>query len=108
MRTKWWVCRQQALDWLRADLAASTCDAKNGNQNLQQAIPPRLAPWQQDTDLTALRDEKALAALPAKERAVWQQLWADVAALRKKVESSNCAWRAGQPRVQQTGVPQYL
>ncbi len=40
-------------------------------------------------DLAALRDEKALAALPEKERAAWQQLWADVAALRKKVELKN-------------------
>jgi hypothetical protein len=36
--------------------------------------------------LTALRDQKALAVLPEKERAAWQQLWADVAALRKKCQ----------------------
>jgi len=34
-----------------------------------------------------LREEKALAALPEKDRAAWQTLWADVAALRKKVET---------------------
>ena len=46
----------------------------------------RLAHWQQDADLAPLRDAKELAALPEKERAAWQQLWADVAALLKKVQ----------------------
>src|SRR5262249_18392677 len=52
-----------------------------GNPNLHQAIQQRLAHWQEDEDLAALRDEKAP---PEKERMAWQQLWADVAALRKK------------------------
>jgi hypothetical protein len=33
-----------------------------------------------------VRDAKSLAVLPEKERVAWQQLWADVAALRKKVD----------------------
>jgi serine/threonine-protein kinase len=78
--------RQQALDWLRADLAAYTRQTEKGNPNTRQAIQQRLAHWQEDTDLAAVRDAKALAALPEKERAAWQKLWADVAALRKKVE----------------------
>jgi len=36
-----------------------------------------------------LRDEKALAALPEKERAAWQKLWAEVGALRKKVQKKD-------------------
>ncbi|MBI1918710.1 MAG: tetratricopeptide repeat protein [Planctomycetes bacterium] len=78
--------RQQALDWLRADLTAYTRLTENGNPNSRRAIQQRLVHWQQDTDLISLREEKALAALPEKERAAWQQLWADVAALRKKIE----------------------
>src|SRR5262249_50447303 len=77
--------RQQALDWLRADLAAFTRDA--AIPAARPTIQQRLAHWQQDTNLTALRDAKALAALPAKERAAWQQFWADVAALHTKVET---------------------
>jgi Flp pilus assembly protein TadD/serine/threonine protein kinase len=77
--------RQQALDWLRADLTAYVRLAEQGNPNARQAILQYLAHWQQDTDLTALRDGKALAALPQKERAAWQELWADVAALCKRV-----------------------
>jgi tetratricopeptide (TPR) repeat protein/serine/threonine protein kinase len=78
--------RQQALNWLRADLASYTRLAEQGNHQTRQAIQQYLAHWEQDADLTPLRDEKALAALPEKERAAWQQLWAAVGALRKKVE----------------------
>ena len=49
-------------------------------------VQQRLAHWGQDPDLAAVRDDKALAALPEKERQAWRKLWADVAALRKKVE----------------------
>jgi len=59
-------------------------DADNGNPNTRRAIQQRLAHWQEDTDFTAVRDVKALAALPEKERAAWQKFWADVAALRRK------------------------
>ncbi|MBI1918876.1 MAG: hypothetical protein HYS12_29655, partial [Planctomycetes bacterium] len=78
--------RQQALDWLRVDLAAYTRLAEKGDQNTRREIQQRLTHWQEDTDLTAVREAKAL---PEKERAAWQQLWADVAALRKKVEGKN-------------------
>jgi len=37
--------------------------------------------------LTTVRDVKTLAALPEKERAAWQKLWTDVAALRNKVKT---------------------
>ena len=36
---------------------------------------------QQNTDLAAIRDEAALAKLPPEERAAFNKLWADVAAL---------------------------
>src|SRR5262249_32299567 len=78
--------RQQALAWLRDDLAAYTRLADNSNANTRRAIQQRLAHWQEDTDVTAVRDAKALAALREKERAAWEKLWADVAALRTKVE----------------------
>ena len=59
---------------------------EKGNANLRQAIQQQLTHWQQDTDLPLLRDEKALAVLPEKERTAWQQLWADVAIPRKKCQ----------------------
>jgi hypothetical protein len=78
--------RQQALDWLRADLGAYIRLAENGNRNIHQAVQQRLTHWQENPNLAALRDAKALAVLPEKERPAWENLWADVAALRKKVE----------------------
>jgi hypothetical protein len=42
--------------------------------------------WNQDEDLVAIRDVKELAKLPKAEREAWKELWADVAALLKRVE----------------------
>jgi tetratricopeptide (TPR) repeat protein len=70
--------RQQALDWLRADLTAW---AKTTDRALVQR---KLTHWQQDPDLTSVRDKDALAKLPEAERQAWHKLWADVADLLRK------------------------
>lgn len=44
----------------------------------------RMTHWKQDTDLTGVRDPKALQKLPPDERAAWQKLWQDVDALLAK------------------------
>jgi tetratricopeptide (TPR) repeat protein len=79
--------RQQALDWLRADLKALSKHLTSWWPGQADRARKALEHWQQDADLAALRDPKALAALPEKERVAWQQLWADVAALRKKADT---------------------
>jgi hypothetical protein len=76
--------RQQALLWLQAELAE--CTRLAAKADARQLVLRRLTEALQDADLAAVRDEKALSALPAEERAAWQKLWADVAALRKKAE----------------------
>jgi serine/threonine-protein kinase len=76
--------RQQALDWLRADLDAYTALA--GKVDGRRLVRQRLTHWLKDEDLTGVRDDKALAALPVKEREQWRKLWADVADLLKKTE----------------------
>ena len=76
--------RMQALTWLRADLTASKALADKAEA--RQTVRQRLAHWLKDEDLASVRDEKALPALPEAERKRWQQLWADVAALLKKVD----------------------
>jgi tetratricopeptide (TPR) repeat protein len=70
--------RQQALDWLRADLAlwAKTTD--------RAVLQRTLAHWQQDPDLASLRDKDALAKLPEAEREAWKKLWQEVEALLTK------------------------
>jgi serine/threonine-protein kinase len=72
-RARW---RKQALDWLRAELAAW---AKVTDRALVQRT---LEHWQKGPDLGGLRDREALAKLPAGERKEWRRLWADVEALR--------------------------
>jgi serine/threonine-protein kinase len=70
--------RQQALHWLRADLAAWTKAAD------RTPMPGTLKHWQQDPDLAGVRDQEALAKLPHAEREAWCQLWSDVADLLQK------------------------
>jgi tetratricopeptide (TPR) repeat protein len=78
------MLRRQALGWLRADLTVYTRLAGGAEAAARQAVRQRLAHWQQDTDLAAVRDPAALARLPDDERKAWRQFWDDVAALLKK------------------------
>lgn len=80
--------RKQALDWLRAELAAWAKQAEGGKAEQRTQVQQALRHWQQDTDLAGVRDAAAVAKLPEAERAGWQKLWADAAALLKKAEAS--------------------
>jgi hypothetical protein len=88
--------RQLALRWLRAELADFAkkveADPKQGGD-----VQSKLQWWQKDTDLTAVRDDKALAQLPKDERRDWQSLWTDVAQLLQKVMSDPVSMRLGVP-----------
>jgi tetratricopeptide (TPR) repeat protein len=79
--------RKQALDWLRADLALRTKQLESGPPAERTAAQQALQHWQQDRDLAGLRDNDALAKLPAEERGACETLWADVAALLKKADA---------------------
>jgi hypothetical protein len=80
--------RKQALDWLRDDLALHTKQLASGEPAERKAAQETLRHWQQDSDLAGIRDTAALVKLPAEERAACAKLWADVAALLKKAETS--------------------
>jgi serine/threonine-protein kinase len=79
--------RQQALDWLRADLALRRRQLESGQPADRAEVQQQLKRWQQDTDLAGIRDVAALAKLSAEERAACEKLWADVAALLKKAQT---------------------
>jgi tetratricopeptide (TPR) repeat protein len=79
--------RQQALDWLRADLALRTKQLQSGKPADRTAVQQALRHWQKDTDLIGLRDKEALAKLAAQEQKMFARLWADVAALLKQAET---------------------
>jgi tetratricopeptide (TPR) repeat protein len=78
--------RQQALDWLRADLGLRTRQLETGKPADRAAVQQALRHWQKDTDLAGIRDKAALAKLPADEQKALAQLWADVAALLQKAK----------------------
>jgi tetratricopeptide (TPR) repeat protein len=80
--------RRQALTWLRADLHAWSRLAEGGTPQARAAAARALAWWLEDPDLAGLRDESALANLPAAERDACRQLWADVAALLRRVSQA--------------------
>jgi hypothetical protein len=76
--------RQHAHRWLAAELAALRTLAASGRPADRTKAADALAHWQQDADLAPVRDPQRRAALPADERQAWEQLWADVAALRRE------------------------
>ena len=76
--------RKQAIDWLKADLAAWTKIVESGPPQARQAVSQTLQHWKVDTDLAGIRDPAALAKLPADEQAACRALWAQVEALLGK------------------------
>jgi tetratricopeptide (TPR) repeat protein len=80
-RARW---RQQALEWLRADLTLWAKLLDSDTPQARAGVQQRLRHWQRDPDLAGLRDPAALAELPEAEREGWRQLWADVGALLKR------------------------
>jgi tetratricopeptide (TPR) repeat protein/tRNA A-37 threonylcarbamoyl transferase component Bud32 len=82
------MLRQQALGWLRDDLAVYAKLAERQDSAARQTVRERMQHLQQNTDLDSVRDAAALDRLADDERASWRQLWADVEALRKEVEKA--------------------
>jgi hypothetical protein len=74
-------------DSLDADLALWGKRVQRGSADRAEARQV-LKNWQEDSDLATVHDAAALAKLPADERAACEKLWADVAALMKKAETS--------------------
>jgi tetratricopeptide (TPR) repeat protein len=84
-RARW---RQQAVEWLRADLRAYGKLLEGGQSRNQQRVRQRLLDWQGDPSLAGLRDPAALARLPASEQQACKQLWAEVQALLAKTDAA--------------------
>jgi tetratricopeptide (TPR) repeat protein len=80
--------RKQALAWLNDALKIHRKQLEEDDDQRRTQVRQTLQRWQKDADLESVRGAKALARLPQAERAAWQQLWADVAALLKKTQES--------------------
>ena len=76
--------RKQALDWLRADLAAWSKQLDDNRPMLRPTLLQIVGHWKEDEDLAAIRDKGFLAKLPESEREAFRKLWADVDQLLKK------------------------
>jgi tetratricopeptide (TPR) repeat protein len=72
--------RHLALVWLRADLDAWAKLLDKSPAEVGRA----LGGWQKEADFAPVRDPKALAQLPAGERAAWEKFWEDVAGLLRR------------------------
>jgi Flp pilus assembly protein TadD len=82
-RSRW---RKQSLDWLRGDLTADGKLLDGGKPEDRALVRQNLQHWQQDADLSSLRDKDGVSKLPAEERQACEKLWADVAALLAKAQ----------------------
>jgi serine/threonine protein kinase/Flp pilus assembly protein TadD len=81
--------RKQALDWLRADLAAWNRVLTKDQAKAGPTVARKMTDWQNDPDFAGVRNPEALAKLPEGERADWQKLWADVEETLAKVRQGN-------------------
>jgi hypothetical protein len=77
--------RQQALEWLAAEVGAWTKLIETASKEQRGGIVKTLEHWREDADLAGIRDDVELAKLPETERVALRKLWADVDALLKKV-----------------------
>jgi serine/threonine protein kinase/Flp pilus assembly protein TadD len=75
--------RQQALDWLRADLSAWRAKLKQGTGQAG-TVQQLMQHWLADPDFAGVRGPKALGRLPEGERRRWQRLWEQVEELRQQ------------------------
>jgi serine/threonine-protein kinase len=86
--------RRQALDWLKAELAAWSKVADAGAPEGRAAAAAALAHWRRDSDLAGIRDDDALARLPEAERTAWRALWAEADALLAPVGDAGAKGKA--------------
>jgi Flp pilus assembly protein TadD len=71
------LMRSQALNWLRAELAAWSKVLGEDDVKSRQLARQQLAHWLEDADLAGVRGD-ALAQLPEMERRPWRDFWADL------------------------------
>jgi tetratricopeptide (TPR) repeat protein len=76
--------RQEALDWINAELTAVAHLLEKGAPRGRGEIPKRLGRWQVDPAWVGLRADAALDTLPIAERRAFRELWSRVETLRQE------------------------
>jgi serine/threonine protein kinase/Flp pilus assembly protein TadD len=89
--------RQQALDWLRADLQAYRQVMEKFADKAGPEIAQRMQHWLKDTDFAGVRGPESLTRLPETERKEWQKLWEEVEALRQRAAGKPAAASPTRP-----------
>ncbi len=77
--------RKQAREWLQADLALWARTLESGYELDRNLAKRMLTNWQADPDLAGLREQNALAELPAEERKECHTLWDEVGVVLRRV-----------------------
>ena len=70
--------RNQAFEWLQADLTFWNKQIETGRADKYLAIKQNLERWKIDSDLAGIRDQKALERLSEDERKKFQAFWDEV------------------------------
>jgi hypothetical protein len=83
--------RQQALGWLRAELARWSRNVESGTPQDRAKVAAIFRHWRKDADLAAIRDPDAPGSLPEAERNEWQAFWLEYGTLMRE-------WDEAQPR----------
>jgi Flp pilus assembly protein TadD len=90
--------RRQALEWLRADLAAYRGLLEKEPDKAGPGMRQAMQLWQEDKDFAGVRAPEALAELPEAEREGWEQLWAVVADTLARAEGKAAAEKKSAPK----------
>jgi hypothetical protein len=78
--------RGQALAWLTEELERWKKHLEFATTEQRQVVAATLMHWQNDVDLTSVRDGSALDRLPDNDRMEWKALWESVAQLLTALE----------------------
>jgi hypothetical protein len=89
--------RQQAFDWLRADLKAERRVMEHRAGTAGPSIAQRMQHRLQNADFAGVRGFESLSKLPEAERKDWQRLWEDVEALRQRAAQQPKAASSARP-----------
>jgi serine/threonine-protein kinase len=82
-RKRW---RDQAREWLQADLAARVHAFAAAPQATRTSVRKALARWREDPELECVRKPGKLDKLTADERQEFLKFWAEVAAVLARME----------------------
>jgi serine/threonine-protein kinase len=76
--------RDRAAGWIKSAITDLSARIDTSTPTARFEVAKRLGRWRVDPGLAAIRDESALAALPADERQPFRDLWARVIAVQEQ------------------------